>query len=288
MPSTLLLLLTLATAHAVPLPTQPVLGASECRLRIGTGGIPLVRVRVTSERDAWFVLDTGASGTTIHVELARRLGLAPTGEARLHTVEGTSRVATVRLQALAIVGWPVTHALDAAVHDMALVRHAVPEAEGILGQDVLSRYDYLIDPRRGRLTIGRFSAPMSGVRVPLVSSAGRPVLLMDHGPDRYGLVLDTGADVLVMEAGAARQAIGDVSPVSRTRGVLQTHLGARSVEVEHHVGVRMANVDLPPLALVRLPTEAWAMSPEVGLLPASVFSRVYVSARQGEAVVWQK
>ena len=288
MPSTLLLLLTLMTAHAVPVPTQPVLGASECRLRIAAGGIPLVRVRVTTQREAWFVLDTGASGTTIHVGLAQRLGLSPSGQARLHTVEGTALVTTVRLETFALVGWPVTHDLDVAVHDLALVRQAVPEADGIVGQDVLAPYDYLIDPRRSRLTIGRFSAPLSGVRVPLAWSAGRPMLLMDHGQDRYGLVLDSGADALVMEAGAARQAIGDVSPVGRTRGLLQTHLGARSVEVEHHVGVRMANVDLPPIALVRLPTEAWAMSPEVGLLPASVFSRVYVSARTGQAVVWQK
>jgi predicted aspartyl protease len=288
MPATLLLLLTLLTANSVPLPTQGIGGASECRLRIAAGGVPLVRVRVTSQRDAWFVLDTGASGTTIHVELAQRLGLSPSGAARLHTVEGTAQVTTVRLERLTIVGWSVAHDVHAAVHDLALVRHTVPDAEGIVGQDVLAPYDYLIDPQRGRLTIGRFSAPRAGVRVPLAWSAGRPMLLMDRGQDRYGLVLDTGADALVMEAGAARQAIGDVSPLSRTRGVLQTHLGARSVEVEHHVGVRMANVDLPPLALVRVPADAWSMSPEVGLLPASVFSRVYVSARTGEAFVWPK
>ena len=31
-----------------------------------------------------------------------------------------------------------------------------------------------------------------------------------------------------------------------------------------------------------------AMAPEVGLLPASYFARVYVSARMGRAVVWEK
>ena len=174
------------------------------------------------------------------------------------------------------------------MHDLALVRRSAPDADGIVGQDVLSRYDYLIDTGHARLTIGRFAAPSSGVHLPLATSAGRPVLLVDDGRGPYGLVLDTGADVLVMEARAAQQAIGDVPPVGRTRGRLETHLGARDVDVEHHVGVRMANVDLPPLALVRLPREAWSMSPEVGLLPASLFSRVYVSARMGEAVVWPK
>ncbi len=97
----------------------------------------------------------------------------------------------------------------------------------------------------------------------------------------YGLVLDTGSDVLLMEARAALETVGDVPPAWRTRALLQTHVGTRAVDVEHHVGLRLANVDLPRVALVRLPADAWRMSPEVGLLPASLFSRVYVSARTG-------
>jgi hypothetical protein len=280
------LLLTILTAPAVPLPAQPRLDTVECRLRITADGVPLVRVRLTMADEAWFVLDTGATGTTIHTRLARRLGLDVTGKARIATLDATSHIGTVHLDAFGIVGLQVTHELDAAVHDLSLVRRSAPEAEGIVGQDVLSRYDYLIDTTRRRLTIGRFPAPASGVHLPLRTSAGRPMLVLDDGRGRYALVLDTGSDVLVMNADAARQAIGDVPPARRTRGRLETHLGTR--DVEHHVGVRMANVALPPVALVRLPAEAWSMSPEVGLLPASLFSRVYVSARTGQAVVWPK
>lgn len=282
------LLLTILTAPAVPLPAHPRLDAADCRLRITADGVPLVRVRVSSAHEAWFVLDTGASGTTIHTGLARRLGLQTSGEGRMAALDAATRIATVHLDAFAIVGLAVTHELDAAVHDMTLVRRSVPDAEGIVGQDVLSRYDYLIDTTRARLTIGRFAAPASGLHLPLTTSEGRPILVLDDGHGRFGLVLDTGADVLVIEANAARQAFGDVSPVGRSRGRLETHLGARDVDVEHHAGVRMANVDLPAVAVVRLPAEAWAMSPEVGLLPASLFSRVYVSARTGTAVLWAK
>ena len=282
------LLLTILTAPAVPLPAQPGLDTVDCRLRVTADGVPVVRVRVTSEHEAWFVLDTGATGTTIDARLARRLGLRASGESRMAALDAVTRIATVHLDAFAIVGLPVTHELDVAVHDMALVRRSAPDAEGIVGQDVLSRYDYLIDPARGRLTIGRFAAPASGVHVPLATSAGRPILVLDDGRGRFGLVLDTGAAVLVMEAAAARQAIGDVPPTGRTRARLETHLGMRDVDVEHHVGVRMANVALPPVAVVRLPADAWAMSPEVGLLPTSLFSRVYVSARTGTAVLWAK
>lgn len=299
MPSTLLLLLTILTAPAVPQSTLPLLtgaragdvslsSAVECRLRIGPAGVPLVRVDVTPERSAWFALDTGATGTTIHPALVRRLGLEARGEVVITTVGGAMRVPTVRLHAVRIAGLPLARDLQVAVHDLRLVQQTVPEAEGILGQDVLARFDYLIDHARRRLVIGRFAPPASGVRLALAWSAGRPVLRMLEGAERSGLVLDSGSDVLVMEESAARMAVGDVPAAGRTRAVLQTHAGARTVDVEHHVGLRLANVDLPPLALVRLPSDAWRMSPEVGLLPASLFSRVYVSARSGEAVVWTK
>ena len=285
MPTTLFLLLTILTAPAVP---QSPLGAVQCRLRIGPTGVPLVRVEVTPGRSAWFVLDTGATGTTLHADLARRLGLQGSGQANLTTVEGAVLVPTVRLPGLRIVGLPTTHHVDAAIHDLRLVRQVAPEADGILGQDVLAQYDYLIDLPGQRLTVGRFAPPPRGQRVPLTWSGGRPVLQVGDGPARYGLVLDTGADVLLMEARAALETLGDIPPAGRTRALLQTHVGTRAVEVEHHLGLRVANVGLPPVDLVRLPADAWPMSPEVGLLPASLFSRVYVSARTGEAAVWPR
>ena len=287
----LLLLLTILTAPAVP-PNAPSVvegrGAVECRLRIGAAGVPLVRVDSTPHRSAWFVVDTGATGTTMHSDLARSLGLEEAGRVRITTIDGSASVSTVRLRRFGIAGVATRHDLDVAVHDLALVRRAAPEADGILGQDVLAQYDYLIDFSRQRLTVGRFAPPARGRRVPLSWSEGRPVLQVSGGPVGQGLVLDTGADVLVMEATAARLAIGDAPPAGRTRALLQTHAGSRTVDVEHHLGLRMANVDLPPVALVRLPDDAWQMAPEVGLLPASLFSRVYVSARTGEAVVWAK
>jgi predicted aspartyl protease len=301
---TLLLLLTILTAPAVPqsllvvadarprhladvMPVMP-LGATECRLRMNVAGLPLVRVEVVPGHQAWFVLDTGATGTTLHAGLVQRLGLVVGGHVRLATVDGTMSAPTVQLDEFRIAGVPVAHEVAAAVHALALVRQTVPDAEGILGQDVLARYDYMVDQVRQRLIIGRFAPPPRGVRVPLLWSAGRPVLQMGAGPAGARLVLDTGADVLVMEATAARLALGDAPPAGRSRALLQTHAGARAVDVEHHVGLRMANVDLPPVAVVRLPSDAWHMAPEVGLLPASLFGRVYVSARTGQAAVWPR
>ena len=301
MPSTLFLLLTILTVPVVPhaaLPSRsdgranaPARASShavaECPLRVGAAGVPLVRVHVSANRAAWFAVDTGATGTTVHPGLATELGLAASGETRIATADGRARVPAVWLRDFSIAGVPTLYQLEAAVHDMALVRQVAPEAEGILGQDVLAQDDYLIDFMRRRLIVGRFPPPADGVRVPVTWSAGRPVLHWRGRRATHGLVLDTGADVLVMEAGASRDALGSAWSARRV-AALETHFGRRDVEVEHHVSLRLADVRLGPADVVRLPSDAWTMSPEVGLLPGSLFAKVYVSARQGEAVVWER
>lgn len=287
MPSTWLLLLTILTVPAVPSRPTPPERAEQVRLRIGPAGVPLVRVEVAPGRPAWFVLDTGASGTTVGTDLAAELALAPSGETRITTMGSAAAVPVARLEGLRISGMAATHQVDAAVHDLRVVRQAVPEAEGILGQDVLSRRDYLIDLRRGRLVVGSFAPPPDGIRVPLSWSAGRPVLHVPGIRGRHGLVLDSGADVLVMEAHASTDALGPARG-ERRPAALETHLGRHSVVVEHHSALRLADLHLGAVNVVRLPSEAWTMTPEVGLLPASLFGRVYVSARRGEAIIWAR
>jgi len=219
--------------------------------------------------------------------VAKRLALPAIGTVGVTTVDGQVDVATVLIPALRLPGAAVAHRVVAAVHDLATVRRAAPRADGILGQDVLAHYDYLLDLTRGRLTVGAFDPPSDGIGLPLSWSAGRPVVRVAGASGSHALVLDSGADVLVMEAGASRDAVGRAGG-QRGVAALETHVGSRAVEVEAHAAVRFAGVRLNDVRLVRLPREAWQLSPEVGLLPATYFSRVYVSARTGRAVVWQK
>lgn len=282
------LVLTILTPPGVPWPGLPDETVFDTPLRVGDGGVPLVAVEVAPGHRAWFAVDTGATGTTLASDTAEALGMRPIGHARLTTLQGGATAPTVHLPALKLDGVPVLHEVEAAVHDLTLVRRVTPQADGILGQDVLARYDYLIDLPRKRLRLGRFPPPAAGVRLPLSWSAGRPVLEVVGRGRSYGLVLDTGADALLMEESAAAVTVGNPPPAARSRAVLETHVGRRTVDVEHYASLRLDVLDLPDVPLVRLSREAWPMSPEVGLLPASLFSRVYVSGRTGVVVVWQK
>ena len=256
-------------------------------IRVSASGLPMVRVEVTEERRAWFVLDTGATGTTIHDRLANELGLAAAGVATMGTVTGKTQLPLVRVPTIRLPGLDWSREVVAGSHAMTTVRRAAPEAEGILGQDVLACYDYLLDYDGKRLVIGHFEPPEHGIGVPLAWSAGRPVLLVEGKQAPHGLVLDSGADVLVMEAVASRDALR--APATQRRlASLDTHVGAQQVEVESHPALRLATMRLIDVDVVRLPSAAWRMGPEVGVLPAAYFSKVYVSARTGRAVVWEK
>ncbi len=289
MPSSLILLLTIFTMSVVPehggapgpAPTR------EARLRVGPDGVPVVRVEVAPGRLAWFVVDTGATGTTIATTLADRLGVLSSGRTLVTTIAGSTSVPIGRLGTLRIDGVTVARDLDVAIHDLRLVRETVADAEGILGQDVLGRFDYLIDLERGRLVLGWIEPPRDGVRVPLSWSADRPVLHFPGTRNRHALVLDSGANVLVIDADAADDALGPERGQRRPAG-LETHVGRRDVQVEHHPALRLADLDLGAVDVLRVDDEAWTSGPEVGLLPASVFRRVYVSARRGEAMVWER
>lgn len=277
---TWLLMVLVATSAAAEPPTSH-------RLRI-TASLPLVLVELTPDDHTWFAVDTGATGTTIVPDVSERLALEVTGGARLNTLAGLANTQIVRLPALRIAGAVRTHEVQAAVHDLSELRRLAPDAEGILGQDVLATYDYLIDYRRGRLTLGDFEPPAQGIAMPLSWSAGRPLLHVRGRASWHALVLDSGADALVMNVRSSRDVVGDVVGATRSRATLRTHFGEQAVDVEHYGRLQLANLALSAVAVVRLSADVWRLSPESGLLPAVLFDRVYVSARTGRAAVWPR
>jgi len=275
----LLMMLVVSAAAAQP-PTSH-------RLRF-TASLPLVLVELTPDDHTWFAIDTGATGTTVVPEVAERLALEVTGGAQLTTLAGRASTQVVRLATLRIGGAVHTHEVQAAVHDLSELRRLAPDAEGILGQDVLAAYDYLIDYRRGRLTLGDFEPPPRGVAMPLSWSAGRPLVHVRGRVSWHALVLDSGSDALVLDVRSAADVVGEVAGWTRSRAALRTHFGERAVDVERHGRLQLANLSLSGVDVVRLSADAWQLSPESGLLPAVLFDRVYVSARTGRAAVWPR
>lgn len=117
-----------------------------------------VRVWIGREGPFSFVLDTGASRTVISSELVRELGLDERG--------GVNRPANGEAMLVEVESWRVG---DVALPPATAVSMDLPsefpgpEIQGLLGSDMLSRFDYmLLDYQEGDLQLVPESSSGSG------------------------------------------------------------------------------------------------------------------------------
>jgi clan AA aspartic protease (TIGR02281 family) len=124
-------------ATTVEIPFDPDSRVLETDVRIGGQALRMI-------------VDTGATLTTIPVDLARRLGLLDPGNrrVRIETASGIVEGEVVRLPELQIGGLRIDGA-RAVVHDLP----GTLAGSGLLGLNVLGRLDLQIDSRRDRLIL---------------------------------------------------------------------------------------------------------------------------------------
>lgn len=127
-------------------------GDTSVPIRVVTTGkatLVLVPVEVNGRGPFDFVLDTGASTSTVDRTLVRRLRLPSTGEtARVRGVTGESVVPVVRLRAWTVGGQPL------AGRSLTVTDLGDPTVFGLLGSDELRRFGRItVDYQRKRLVL---------------------------------------------------------------------------------------------------------------------------------------
>jgi clan AA aspartic protease (TIGR02281 family) len=145
-------------------------------LSLSVSGVPMIEVTINGKRHT-FWLDTGASMSIVSSNVATELGMRPLTRDTLEVATTTGRVAAQpsqieRLQ-LGTIEVRNTPALIVA-SDRMLVRlgdqagvPVVSEIEGVIGFDLISRFDLRIDYANARVTLAK---PATNVRLP---STGR-------------------------------------------------------------------------------------------------------------------
>ena len=145
-------------------------------LSLSVSGVPMIEVTINGKRHT-FWLDTGASMSIISSSVATGLGMRPLTRDTLEVATTTGRVAAqpssidhLQLGAVDIRNTPALIVSS----DRMLVRlgdqagvPVVAEIEGVIGFDLISRFDLRIDYANSRVT---FSRPATNVRLP---STGR-------------------------------------------------------------------------------------------------------------------
>ncbi len=228
-----------------------------------------------------FLLDTGASLTTIDEDTATRLALA--GAGRIPSPTGSDPLVTARLT----VGSSVLAAGRVVTADFRRLRDLLGEVDGILGSDALRAMGRAtIDYDRCVLVAGETIGPLppGAVRVPLEFHQGRPVVVISGGGR---LVLDSGAASATIFNGTRaaanlRWSGGAPSPVriDRFDGVSAGLLGRLACLTIGSLELR----DVPAVAVRSWYDERDAKAPD-GLLPLALFSRVQLVFDEGYAVL---
>jgi hypothetical protein len=222
------------------------------------------------------LLDTGASSCALAPEAAQRAGLSYHHRVVVEAESGARTVAAANAR----VGVGAIEAFDVEILAQPVegVRKVDPKADGVLGESFLSRFPFLIDYKKKRLRIGpeaderaaALGAPLAAEQV-----EGRPVVLvrLAEGGRLWHLALDSGSQRLLVECGEGCPRLAEHTGA----GTIRTNLGECKAEQGYLRRVEIGDMAVarPEVLLVdRVPRS----TREEGLLPAHMFSAVYVDA----------
>jgi hypothetical protein len=268
-------------------------------LRYRSPGLSLMTlpVRIGRSKPYEFLLDTGSQVTVVEPSLAAELGLKSEGPLLLAAVSSQSKADWTEAETVE-VGALEAQSVHLVVEDLNQLRSLSPSVRGVLGEDFLTQFDFLID-RKHRVVCfddsNRMEQEVHGDHVPLDLGSGsdgiftipHPLVISVHidGTDATTakMSLDSGANVALLNRnkvdpdwitnmGVSGQVIGEERQYFR-------QLVARDI--------RVGSQSLGPVVFVTPKEESVHSlnSVQDGLLPAALFTRVFVSYRCGFAIL---
>jgi aspartyl protease len=222
------------------------------------GGRPVVdNVFLNGQGPFRFLLDTGAQTNQVQASIASKFGLAPTFRVEMATASGTILVAGGRIGEVSL-GSATASNQEFLFTSLDGVHAFSTDIQGVLGQEFLTHFDYLLDFAGHRLIFGAILLK-GGTRVDFEMNDGRPTIETSEGK----LVLDSGTDTTILFRESS----------SAPGGRVRTASGSASVSMVQSLRLRIAGCDYRPAIAASLPRVSLG---EDGLLPASLFHAVYI------------
>jgi predicted aspartyl protease len=273
----------LVTFTASPARSQsPALSQSDVKFRLSRdSSIILVPVKVNGQGPFEFILDTGADDVVLDASLARRVSVETSDSARQATIAGGWAPDRSVADSLQVGPARVKHT-PVLLTDLSVVRAAVPEAQGVLGQGFLSQFNYLLDYQHRSIRFEQgdeIQDSIHGEPVPSSLDAHRMIVYAQveaKGSHAVRLLLDSGANTLVLSRASA-----EASHVALDAARVETTVNAKVALPSGRVPQLMVGLrrlrDLP-VAI----TSAQQMQQICdGLLPASLFKALYINNSKG-------
>ena len=271
-----------------------IVRAADLPFRLVRYHLIVVPVFVNGDGPFDFLLDTGTDSTLVTPEMAARLRLRPTKRVSLITVAGLQVVPLASLDSLTLGAKSLEH-IECLIEELHELRRLGVPVCGVLGQNFLSRFNYLLDYRDRRLVFEDerdhlySRATYSGARHPVEQQQGLLTIRarVAATPDEsVMLVLDSAATGVVLFdkhsrefAFAAEALSGDWLKASGSGGSRM----ARAVRLRLlRIGdERFFNL---PAALMKNGVGVEDRT-EDGLLPTSLFRSIYFNHRENYVIL---
>lgn len=252
-----LLLPMLLVAILLPSATIAQTPQPSIQLTVMTGKPVVDGVFLNGHGPYRFLLDTGSQSNQLDSSLARKLGLSATVQLDLQTPSGESTVHGGRVSRVTLGPAEASDEefLFTRFEDLSSLSRDI---RGILGQEFLANFDYILDFQHHRLTFGEPSA--AGAQTSFRLIFGRMAVTTSLGD----LVLDSGAEMLFLFRESTRAASAQVVGASG---------GRVAVSIGSAPEVRIGDRRYRPASAEYHPVPA---AEEAGLLPANLFHAIFI------------
>jgi len=236
-----------------------------------------------------FLVDTGAQVSTVDAQLAAQLDLQSTGSTGVSGVATYGRRTVTQLARVEIGAHHVENLL-AVVEDMAQLHQADPKLRGIVGENFLAHFDFLIDNEHRALCLddsGLLASTIKGSHLALEQPYGpdhdlpftRPLVIATQvagSQTKTLLRLDSGSNVAVLYLTPEKKSIAfnRAETLSRSVGGIEQQFALLpSVPVAadgHTLGQIVFVQPINAVGITQQPREG-------GVLPTAIFPRIFVS-----------
>ena len=236
------------------------------------GPLTVVSIRLNGQGPFRMIIDTGATSCSMAPRVASLLRLS--GEYRVLDVTPNGKRLTQGTRSVEVeLGTRVAKNVAFLWQESRDLTEAGVEVDGVLGQSLLSRFDYLLDYKSGQLVLDspeRQSPGTPGKQIKFARVAGRMVLTaMNPAEGSVRLVLDSAASNVFLWRGGDSQVRGMTASLVAMNG-------RRPVNLIHIPLLVVGDQALQRLDAVVAPSPDEGRE-EDGLLPAGLFRWIYVS-----------
>ena len=263
---------------------QSIQAQSEVRFRLAHDTLIVVSLMANEEGPFDFVLDTGADTTIVDPSIVPRLSLVPLDSQQQTTLAGVQTLTRGSMRILKVGPTQVGN-LVVLVQDLAELRKLDSHIEGIVGQDFLSHFNYLLDYRSHVVHIeqaNEIQDAIQGDQVSLEAADNRMLVASEARSRNHAtlhLLLDSGANSIVL----LRTASQALNLQTQASGVEMTSSGQVGLRVARVHELLVGSEEFHDIA-VALPAADPAERIGDGLLPTAFFRALYVNNKKGFVV----